>query len=127
MNFKIMAYERKEVIRLRRKATQSGESLYLDIYFKGKRRYEFLRLYLIPERTKADRLKNEQTLRLAIATNPGEQSNCSTTNTDLQRKNRCQPDRVYTTGCRKQTETGKNRNQGNFRHSGLPFDKISWG
>ena len=57
----------KEVIRLRRKATQSGESLYLDIYFKGKRRYEFLRLYLIPERTKADRLKNEQTLRLAIA------------------------------------------------------------
>ena len=57
----------KEIIRLRRKATQSGESLYLDIYFKGKRRYEFLRLYLIPERTKADRLKNEQTLRLAIA------------------------------------------------------------
>lgn len=38
----------KEVIRLRRKATQSGESLYLDIYFKGKRRYEFLRLYHLP-------------------------------------------------------------------------------
>ena len=55
----------KEIIRLRRKKIQSGESLYLDSYFKGKRRYEFLRLYLIPERTKADRLKNEQTLRLA--------------------------------------------------------------
>lgn len=55
----------KEIIRLRRKRIQSGESLYLDSYFKGKRRYEFLRLYLIPERTKADRLKNEQTLRLA--------------------------------------------------------------
>lgn len=55
----------KEIIRLRRKRIQSRESLYLDSYFKGKRRYEFLRLYLIPERTKADRLKNEQTLRLA--------------------------------------------------------------
>ena len=55
----------KEIIRLRKKRIQSGESLYLDSYFKGKRRYEFLRLYLIPERTKADRLKNEQTLRLA--------------------------------------------------------------
>lgn len=55
----------KEIIRLRRKRIQSGESLYLDSYFKGKRRYEFLRLYLIPERTKADKLKNEQTLRLA--------------------------------------------------------------
>lgn len=55
----------KEIIRLRRKRIQSGESLYLDSYFKGKRRYEFLRLYLIPERTKADKIKNEQTLRLA--------------------------------------------------------------
>lgn len=55
----------KEIIRLRRKRIQSGESLYLDSYFKGKRRYEFLRLYLIPERTKADKFKNEQTLRLA--------------------------------------------------------------
>ena len=55
----------KEIMRLRRKRIQSGESLYLDSYFKGKRRYEFLRLYLIPERTKADKLKNEQTLRLA--------------------------------------------------------------
>ncbi len=54
----------KEIIRLRRKRIQSGESLYLDSYFKGKRRYEFLRLYLIPERTKADKIKNEQTLRL---------------------------------------------------------------
>ena len=55
----------KEIIRMRRKRIQSGESLYLDSYFKGKRRYEFLRLYLIPERTKADKIKNEQTLRLA--------------------------------------------------------------
>ena len=55
----------KEIIRLRRKRIQSGESLYLDSYFKGKRRYEFLRLYLIPERTKADKIKNEQTLRIA--------------------------------------------------------------
>ena len=114
----------KEVIRLRRKATQSGESLYLDIYFKGKRRYEFLRLYLIPERTKADRLKNEQTLRLAIAIKSRRTIELFNNKYGFATE---KPDRVYTTGCRKQTETGKNRNQGNFRHSGLPFDKISWG
>lgn len=68
MNQKIKnTMKEKEVIRLRRKTTKTGESLYLDIYFKGKRRYEFLRLYLIPEHTKADKLKNEETLRLANA------------------------------------------------------------
>ncbi len=67
MNFKIMAYERKRSHKITQESNPIRRILYLDIYFKGKRRYEFLRLYLIPERTKADRLKNEQTLRLAIA------------------------------------------------------------
>ncbi len=56
----------KEPIRLRQKALSNGNiSLYLDIYTDGKRRYEFLKLYLVPERTKQDKLQNKQTLTLA--------------------------------------------------------------
>lgn len=58
--------EIKEPIRIRRKkATNGNVSLYLDIYLNGKREYEFLKLYLIPEKTKADREANRQTLQLA--------------------------------------------------------------
>lgn len=56
----------KEPVRLRRKALANGnESLYLDIYLNGRRRYEFLRLYLVPERNRADKEKNGQTMQLA--------------------------------------------------------------
>lgn len=56
----------KEPVRLRRKQLKGGnESLYLDIYRNGRRTYEFLKLYLIPERTREDRERNRQTLRLA--------------------------------------------------------------
>lgn len=56
----------KESIRLRRKKLANGNtSLYLDIYRDGKREYEFLKLYLIPEKTKADKETNKQTLQLA--------------------------------------------------------------
>lgn len=41
--------------------------LYLDFYRDGKREYEFLKLYLVPEKTKADKIKNEETLRTANA------------------------------------------------------------
>ena len=58
----------KEPIRLRRRMTPSGrESLYLDIYIGGKRSYEYLKLYLIPERSREDKEKNRQTLQLAEA------------------------------------------------------------
>jgi integrase len=56
----------KEPVRLRRKTLSSGNvSLYLDIYRNGVREYEFLKLYLIPERTRADKEKNRETLQLA--------------------------------------------------------------
>lgn len=58
----------KEPIRLRRRLTPSGkESLYLDIYIDGKRSYEYLKLYLIPEHSREDKEKNRQTLQLAEA------------------------------------------------------------
>lgn len=58
----------KEPIRLRQRQTSKGlTSLYLDIYLDGKRTYEYLKLYLVPERTREDKQKNKETLRLAEA------------------------------------------------------------
>ena len=43
----------KEPVKLRQKEIANGNiSLYLDIYRNGKRTYEFLKMYLIPEKTK---------------------------------------------------------------------------
>ena len=58
----------KEPVRLRKRKMASGNtSLYLDIYADGRRRYEYLHLYLVPERNRADKEKNRQTLALAEA------------------------------------------------------------
>ncbi len=58
----------KEPIRLRKRILKTGNtSLYLDIYHNGKRSYEYLNLYLVPEKTRADKEKNKDTLRLADA------------------------------------------------------------
>lgn len=58
----------KEPIRLRFKELANGnKSLYLDIYRDGKRSYEFLKLYLIPEYSEQDRQRNENTMTAANA------------------------------------------------------------
>lgn len=58
----------KEPIRLRQREVSNGRiSLYLDIYVSGKRSYEYLHLYLIPEHSRQDKEKNRETLRLAEA------------------------------------------------------------
>ncbi|WP_373731529.1 Arm DNA-binding domain-containing protein [Bacteroides heparinolyticus] len=60
--------ESKEPIRLRQRKMPTGNiSLYLNIYLNGKRTYEYLKMYLIPEQTRADREKNKETLKLADA------------------------------------------------------------
>ncbi len=42
--------ESKEPIRLRQRKMATGNiSLYLDIYIDGKRTYEYLKMYLIPD------------------------------------------------------------------------------
>lgn len=58
----------KESIRLRKRKLATGNtSLYLDIYRNGVRQYEYLKLYLIPEKSRDDKEKNKQTLQLAEA------------------------------------------------------------
>lgn len=63
-----MARKTKEPIKLRRRAMSSGNiSLYLDIYINGRRSYEYLKLYLVPETNRAAKEANRQTLLLAEA------------------------------------------------------------
>lgn len=58
----------KQPVALRAKTLKGGgKSLYLDTYINGTRKYEFLKLYLVPEKTRDDRERNRETLRLANA------------------------------------------------------------
>ncbi|MBR6320219.1 MAG: site-specific integrase [Prevotella sp.] len=57
-----------EPIRLRKRLLKDGrQTLYLDLYHNGKREYEYLKLYLIPEKSRADKETNKQTMKLAEA------------------------------------------------------------
>lgn len=57
-----------EPIRLRKRLLKDGRySLYLDLYHDGRRDYEYLRLYLIPERSRIDKETNKKTMQLAEA------------------------------------------------------------
>ena len=52
----------KEPIKLRIKKLANGnQSLYLDFYYEGKREYDFLKLYLIPETSSANKEANKET------------------------------------------------------------------
>lgn len=58
----------KEPIRLRSREIKNGnKSLYLDIYIGGTRKYEYLHLYLVPEKSRKDREANIRTMQLAEA------------------------------------------------------------
>lgn len=58
----------KEPIRLRMKALSDGsKSLYLDIYRDGKRTYEYLKMYIIPETDNNARRQNQVTMTAANA------------------------------------------------------------
>ena len=58
----------KEPIRLRTKELADGcKSLYLDVYRNGKRAYEYLKMYLIPETDRNARQQNETTMAAANA------------------------------------------------------------
>ena len=58
----------KEPIRLRMKSLSNGsKSLYLDIYRDGKRTYEYLKMYIIPETDSNSRRQNQTTMDAANA------------------------------------------------------------
>ncbi len=58
----------KEPIRLRMKPLSDGsKSLYLDIYRDGKRTYEYLKMYIIPETDNNARKRNQVTMDAANA------------------------------------------------------------
>ena len=58
----------KDFVNLRQRRRPNGRiTLYLDICNGGVRKYEYLKLYLVPENTKADKLTNKETLKLAEA------------------------------------------------------------
>lgn len=55
-------------VRIRFKNLENGnKSIYLDIYHDKKRRYEFLKLYLIPETSVDSKIQNEHTMKAANA------------------------------------------------------------
>jgi integrase len=65
-NNKAIQIKVKEPIKVRFKPLSNGnQSIYLDYYKEGKRQYDFLRLYLTPEKSALDKTKNTQTLELA--------------------------------------------------------------
>ena len=56
----------KEPVRIREKRLNDGNvSLYLDMYYRGVRKKEGLKLYLVPETDAAAKLQNRNTRKLA--------------------------------------------------------------
>lgn len=59
--------EVKEKVHVNKRPTKDGGfSLFLDYRIAGKRIREFLKLYLVPQKNASDKIKNEETMRIAI-------------------------------------------------------------
>lgn len=68
MNRKYSTTDGKELVTLRKRALKDGGyTLYLDYTLDGVRTREFLKLYLVTERTKIDKVQNQETLKTANA------------------------------------------------------------
>ena len=63
-----MKQKKAQNVYLRRRPRKNGNiALFLDISGNGERTSEYLKLYLVPELTREDKIKNKETLRLAEA------------------------------------------------------------
>lgn len=63
-----MTKKKKELVYLRQRKRANGTyALFLDVSRNGKRTNEYLKLYLIPEHSRADKAKNKETLKQAEA------------------------------------------------------------
>lgn len=61
-----MDVNNKDFVHIRQRKRDSGLiALFLRYYYRGKRREESLRLYLVPEKTKEDKRKNKDTMAIA--------------------------------------------------------------
>ncbi len=56
----------KDTVTLRQRKRPNGNvSLYLDIYSNGRRKYEYLKLYLVPETNRDAKVRNKETMEMA--------------------------------------------------------------
>lgn len=57
----------KEKVHINQRPLKNGGyALHLDYRVGGKRIREFLKLYLVPQKSTTDKIKNEETMRIAI-------------------------------------------------------------
>lgn len=99
----------KEPVRIRYKALSDGsQSVYLDIYREGKRQYEFLKLYLIPETNAAAKAQNKATLA-AVNTIKSQRIIELTNNVAGLKIPPSVPDCCYSTGCRPTRRTKRRK------------------
>jgi site-specific recombinase XerD len=101
----------KEPVHIREKESKNGnKSLYLDIYWKGKRKKKYLNMHIIPERTPMDREHNNKMYEIARvlqsqATIDLQRAEHGLSNTDNKERNRLVIDYIQHVANRKKPQT----------------------